>query len=407
MAHGGQPGLQAPRLRKEKKQQERRDLTPASQLQPRARGLRYENIRSARAEEGLLRLLLLDPGLLSAGWGDLTGEEFSSPLLGRAFDLLRPSGAGGPVHPAGRPGGELTGEEMDHLAQVAAQPEYTANGRQSIAGLHIGHPERGARGREAGTGTTCCWPHKRDYQEKKAYMEENTMSIEKDRNARYTITEEQKDKADSRQISRARMEAGKVEIMKVVEGVPGAEKLTELIERGKKKGSLSASELLDVLEDMDLGAEQMDKIYDTLENLGIDTVGEDYIPELPDDAEPPLEAMEEITEEEMVDPNAMVDSFGTDDPVRMYLKEIGKVNLLTSDEEIELAQDMAAGNAAKEQLEELEKAGEEIPAEVQRGAGQGRSSGGRRPSSGWPRPTCVWWCPSPSGMWAGGCSSWT
>ena len=49
----------------------------------------------------------------------------------------------------------------------------------------------------------------------------------------------------------ARMEAGKVEIMKVVEGVPGAEKLGELIERGKKKGNLSSTELMDVLEDMD------------------------------------------------------------------------------------------------------------------------------------------------------------
>ena len=162
----------------------------------------------------------------------------------------------------------------------------------------------------------------------------------------------------------AKLEAGKVEIMKVVEGVPGSEKLAELIERGKKKGSLSSSELMDVLEDMDLESDQMDKIYDTLENLGIDTVGEDYIPDLPDDADPPLEAMEEISEEEIVDPNSMVDSFGTDDPVRMYLKEIGKVNLLSSDEEIELAQAMDAGNAAKAQLEELQSAGEEIPAEV-------------------------------------------
>ncbi len=152
--------------------------------------------------------------------------------------------------------------------------------------------------------------------------------------------------------------------MKVVEGVPGAEKLSELIERGKKKGNLSAAELMDVLEDMDLETDQMDKIYDTLENLGIDTAGEDYLPDLPDDADPPLEDMEEITEEEMVDPNALVDAFGTDDPVRMYLKEIGKVNLLSSDEEIELAQAMDAGNAAKAQLEELEAAGEEIPDEV-------------------------------------------
>jgi len=154
-------------------------------------------------------------------------------------------------------------------------------------------------------------------------------------------------------ISAEKIAASKAEIMKLLEGVEGAEKLGDLIERGKKKGKLSSSELMEVLENLDIGSEQMDKIYDVLENLGIETAGEDYLPDLHDEVGPPVEELEDIPEEEIVDPNTLVDSFGIDDPVRMYLKEIGKVNLLTFDEEVELAQTMEAGNLAKEQLEEL------------------------------------------------------
>ena len=180
----------------------------------------------------------------------------------------------------------------------------------------------------------------------------------------HTVTAEQKEKLDKHANILARLETGKVELMKIVGNMPGSEKLAELFEKGKKKGKLSAGEIMDVLEEMDLGAEQMDKIYDAMENMGIDTVGEDYAVELPDDIDPPVEAMEDIPEEEVVDPNSMVDSFGTDDPVRMYLKEIGKVNLLSSEEEVDLAQIMAAGAAAKEQMEELAASGEELPVEV-------------------------------------------
>ena len=162
-------------------------------------------------------------------------------------------------------------------------------------------------------------------------------------------------------ISAEKIAASKAEIMKLLEGVEGAEKLGDLIERGKKKGKLSSSELMEVLENLDIGSEQMDKIYDVLENLGIETAGEDYLPDLHDEVGPPVEELEDIPEEEIVDPNTLVDSFGIDDPVRMYLKEIGKVNLLTFDEEVELAQIMEAGNLAKEQLGEL---GEDLDAEA-------------------------------------------
>ena len=131
----------------------------------------------------------------------------------------------------------------------------------------------------------------------------------------------------------------------------------DLFARGKKRGRLDSSEMMEVLDEIELDSDQMEKIYDSLEALSIEIGSEeDLLPEMPDDMDPPLEEIVDLEEEELVDPNTLVDSFAIDDPVRMYLKEIGKVPLLSPEEEIELAQKMSDGNLAQEQIEEAGEA---------------------------------------------------
>ena len=116
---------------KERKAELRRDLNPAASLQPKERSLRYENIRSARAEEGLLRLLLLDEELFPREM-PLWEEEFSSPLLGKAFSLLWQAHLEGCSVSLNTLVPDLTAEEMSHIIYVSQQPESLKNGTKAL-----------------------------------------------------------------------------------------------------------------------------------------------------------------------------------------------------------------------------------------------------------------------------------
>ena len=117
---------------REKRAQTRKDLNPAAALQPQERSLRYENLRSARAEEGIIRLFLLDESLFPSD-PPLTPEQFSSPLLGRVFSLLWQARKDGRPPSLAALAGSLTQEEMNHITSVCQHPESARNASQALS----------------------------------------------------------------------------------------------------------------------------------------------------------------------------------------------------------------------------------------------------------------------------------
>lgn len=147
-----------------------------------------------------------------------------------------------------------------------------------------------------------------------------------------------------------------IQEIKPEELTPQQQMIQYLVDLGKKNGRLSLKEIAEALGQVEMESEDLDRMYETLENMGIEVEAKGVLAKIAnddveeDDVFP--DEVEEVTEEELVDTSAMAETFAIDDPVRMYLKEIGKVDLLSPEEEVSLAERMQKGSEAILRLSE-------------------------------------------------------
>ena len=136
--------------------------------------------------------------------------------------------------------------------------------------------------------------------------------------------------------------------------------LQSLITKGRKEGMIRTNELKAQLEKMDLSPEKIEEIYDRFESMNIQLVGNEMELELDEDLDLGMDDglggdidLTGMDDEDLVDPVDLAAEYSLDDPVRMYLKEIGQVKLLSAEEEVELAKRVSEGDqAAKNKLTE-------------------------------------------------------